>query len=456
MKTVCILGGFEIIYAIFQLFGLVPDNFKYAYFSGSLNNPAIFGMLLSFCMPVCLYFATKSVNRERKLWVLLALVFGIFIILSDSRTAILSSICGIAVILLMEGRSLLGIIKTKRYRIIGIICLVIAITAFYFYKKDSADGRVLIWNVSLDMIKDRPWCGWGFDGYIAQYMNYQADYLTAHPDSPFVLLAGETQNPFNEFLHVALIYGIPCALLMVAVMLWAIWYIYNRVREHRSILLSLLLVLIFWCFFSYPLNMPFVWLIILFIGLSMVNDTPRIPLHKLCMALVLVLGVWCLYSLIVTGSRDFRRLCLQERARDYDNDEIMAEYDKMYKDYSDDYMFIYNYGALLHLRGEYKKSLKVFKAGEKYLADYNMMLLMGDDYQQLNMPDSAIICYQRAGEMIPNRYLPLYYQMVVHQEQGNDDEARKVAEMIIHKENKIKKSKTIQEIIKRANECLKG
>ena len=46
MKTVCVLGIIEILYSIIQLFGFVPNNFHYAYFSGSLNNPAIFGMLL--------------------------------------------------------------------------------------------------------------------------------------------------------------------------------------------------------------------------------------------------------------------------------------------------------------------------------------------------------------------------------------------------------------------------
>ena len=59
----------------------------------------------------------------------------------------------------------------------------------------------------------------------------------------------------------------------------------------------------------------------------------------------------------------------------------MKEYEEIYKEYYDDYMFIYNYGALLHLRGEYKKSLEVLNAGKKYLSDYNMMLLIGDDYQ---------------------------------------------------------------------------
>ena len=139
-------------------------------------------------MPVCVYYAVKSVGREQTLWEVAAMIFGVFVVLSNSRTAILASVCGIAVILLMEMKSLHRFICNRRYRTIGMVGLVIVFTALYFYKQDSADGRVLIWTVCLEMVKDRPWLGWGFDGYIAQYMNYQADYLTAHPDSPFVML----------------------------------------------------------------------------------------------------------------------------------------------------------------------------------------------------------------------------------------------------------------------------
>ena len=127
----------------------------------------------------------------------------------------------------------------------------------------------------------------------------------------------------------------------------------------------------------------------------------------------------------------------------------------MYRDMSSNGLFLYNYAAMLHLNGDYEKSITVFKECSAYINDYNMMLLMGDNYQQMDIPDSAIVYYKRASEMIPNRFLPLYYQMAVYQEQGNNNKAKEIAEIIVHKENKIKKSKTVNEIIKKANECLR-
>ena len=59
-------------------------------------------MLLSFCLPISVYYAIQKEGRIRVLWELLVLLYGVFIVLSDSRTAILASVCGIVIILIIE------------------------------------------------------------------------------------------------------------------------------------------------------------------------------------------------------------------------------------------------------------------------------------------------------------------------------------------------------------------
>ena len=118
LKTICLLGLLEASYAILQLFGLVPDNFRYAYFSGSLNNPAIFGMLMSFCVPISVYYAVRTSDIKQTIWEAIALTFGVFAILSDSRTAILASLLGTAIILTMELKSLRRLINPQIRRVI--------------------------------------------------------------------------------------------------------------------------------------------------------------------------------------------------------------------------------------------------------------------------------------------------------------------------------------------------
>lgn len=455
MNTVCLLGVLEILYAILQLVGFAPDNYKYPYFSGSLNNPAIFGMLLSFCLPISVYYAIQKEGRIRVLWELLALLYGVFIVLSDSRTAILASACGIVVILFTELVSLQNLFRSQCLRCIVLIGIAAICIGLYYYKQDSADGRLLIWTVCMEMIKEKTWFGWGFDGYIAQYMNYQADYMNANPKSPFILLAGETQNPFNEILHIAILYGVPCAVVFTGMIVFLVWFIKSRVNAFKSILLSTVCVLIVWCLFSYPFNISFVWLIILFVILCLVPNEIRLYRPKICLGVVLALSMCTLYLLGASATHDFRKLYVQESSVHWSYNQIVETYESMYNDYNEDPIFLYNYGALLHLHGDYLRSLEVFQQGTKYLSDYNMMLLMGDDYQKLERYEEAIACYRRAGEMIPSRYLPLYYQMKLYQENGDLEESHRIAHKILKKENKIKKSKITQQVIKEASECLR-
>jgi tetratricopeptide (TPR) repeat protein len=207
--------------------------------------------------------------------------------------------------------------------------------------------------------------------------------------------------------------------------------------------------------FSYPLNIPFVWLIIFFIILSSIPIKLNKSKNIAKTIVVLSLGSLCFYLIGRSAVRNIRRIYLQEHAMTIFDIKILEKYDTMYKEFSNDGLFLYNYAAMLHYYGDFRKSIAVFKDCSSYINDYNMMILMGDNYQQLNIPDSALKYYKRASEMIPNRFLPLYYQMTVYQEQDEMNKAKQIAEVIIHKENKIRKSKTIEEIIKRANDCLK-
>ena len=453
-KSICIIGFLEIVYSVVQLFGFLPNNYKYAYFSGSLNNPAVFGMLLSFCITISTYLSFQA-RKGNYSWQILSIIFAIFIVLSDSRTAIIASLCGVTIVIAMKKHnSVVRLLKNRHLLSITAVCLFIILFTLYFHKRGSADGRLLIWNVCLDMIKEKPLLGWGIDGYTAQYMNYQADYLHSHPTSPFAMLAGETQNSFNEFLHIALVGGIPSAFIFLGILLGTMWYILRKKMNHYIVLFSIVVVFVIWCFFSYPLNIPFVWFLLLYVGLSIMPTAVKTPSSRIICLSVIGVSFYGFSRLIIKETNDIQRVYLQEFLSKENGYLVLEKYGNAYNKFSNNGLFLYNYAALLHLYGEYEKSITIFKECSEYVNDYNMMLIMGDDYQQLDIPDSALTCYRRASEMVPNRFLPLYYQMVVYQEQGEYEHARDMAKNILNKENKIEKSKIIKEIIRRANKCL--
>lgn len=453
LNTVCLVGVIEIIYSIFQLFGTVPDNYQYAYFSGSLNNPAVFGMFMSCCNLICVYYLIKTTGREKKIWGYLTVLFAVFILLSNSRAAIMSSCLGTFLILSIEMAQFKAFWGKKKIVCFSIVLIVIAFLFLYIYKRDSANGRILIWLVCLDMIKERPLFGWGANGLSLHYMDFQADYLSSHPNSPFVMLADETTNPFNEILRLSVLFGVPAALLFCSIVTWAIVYVSKNLRDNKGLILGFITLFIIWCMFSYPLKVPFVWLLLLLVFLSIYQNLTFHRSTKLLIPLIVICCA-CLYGLVHAAFYDFKRISLQERANAEFNDQIQKDYEELYKEMSNDASFLYNYGAMLHLYGEYERSLDVFKDCSKYLSDYNMMLLMGDDYQQIGILDSAVTFYNRASQMIPNRYLPLYYQMKLYEDCCETDKARVIAREILRKDNKFKKSIKVQLIINKAKQCL--
>jgi O-antigen polymerase len=454
LKTFCFVGLLEIGYALLQLSGVEHNYFRFHFFSGSFENPAVFGMFLSFCLPISYYYALKAFTIEKKFWYTISAIILLFIILSESRTALISSTSAVLLISYIELNKIKALLEKKHVRWLFIICLLTLGLVLYIYKSGSADGRLLIWRISLRMIADNPLLGWGNEGFISQYMNRQAEYFIQNPDSPFSILAGEVSHPFNEFIFISVNYGIVSLFIIFAFALLTLRMILHNTYPQRSLITSIFVVLNVWCLFSYPSAVPFVWLIILFLIITAYE--PLFKNHKPKLISICILCI-CIISFITTYrsySKEFYRIYMQEKSESNQDDEIMEQYADMYEDYKDNRLFLYNYGALLHYTGKYKESLIVLKKCAHHMADYNVRLLIGDDFLQLDMLDSAITEFHYANYMIPCRYLPLYYEMKLYQDSGKEDKAKELANIILKKTNKVNKSAKVRMIKNLAKDVL--
>jgi O-antigen polymerase len=93
-------------------------------------------------------------------------------------------------------------------------CIIGGGISLYFYKKDSADGRLLIWKSSWDMVTDKPFFGHGANAFQPNYMLYQAAYFEKNPNSRFGNLADNVRAPFNEYLGFLIQFGVTGILLL--------------------------------------------------------------------------------------------------------------------------------------------------------------------------------------------------------------------------------------------------
>jgi O-antigen polymerase len=99
--------------------------------------------------------------------------------------------------------------------------------------------------------------------------------------------------------------------------------------------------------------------------------------------------------------------------------------------------FLYNFGAELNFAGKLEKSIAILDECEKRFSDYDLQMLMADNYYRKGDPEKAIRTYQHASNMIPCRFIPIYRLLEIYRKTGQKDMAVKYANEIINKKIKI-------------------
>lgn len=189
------------------------------------------------------------------------------------------------------------------------------------------------------------------DAFQAEYMDYQAGWLAEHPEEKWERLAGNVRHPFNEYLRIAAEYGV-AGLLLVAGVIWLLWRWYRRCRpEDRPLYRSIGGAGI--CgLFSYPLNYPAVCVLLVLLLGVIVRGRPvcfyggrwfKTGIGALAVAVLAVTLYWN------RAEREWHRIsCLSLNGR---TEEVLTDYARLYPFMRENPLFLYNYGAELHVAG---------------------------------------------------------------------------------------------------------
>ena len=430
------------LYGIAQHCKILPSSNDPFIGVGNFDNPAGYASVLAFSLPFVLYHVVSDKKTIQYIAQIICIIILVAIALTSSRTAILAVI-------------LMGLLYSFRQykdlfinlplwsRIIGSGSIVVLILiGLYFAKPDSANGRLLVWRCTWDMICEKPLLGHGYKSFEANYMLYQAHYFEQNPNSELLMLADNVKQPFNEFLRLTAEFG----LIALLVLLWLTWqlirtFLKNKNRQSFTFISVLLLVTIFSCF-SYPFSYPFTWFIVAFCigGLSTFtnqdkNKSKQISYLKFPIA---SLSIWLLSFTIF--DMYFNRQWNQIIHTIYSGHNIRTpatQYDRLYPFFKDDANFVYNYAVVLNLAGNYTESLQQTIQCEKRLNDYDIQILKAENYKKMDSLLQAKECYQLAANMCPNRFIPLYELVNLYDRLHQPIKAMKLANDIISKPEKV-------------------
>jgi O-antigen ligase len=439
-----LFGMFALLATVLALQGLLQyagvfygvNSFK---ITGSFDNPAGYAAALACLFPYVFRFFSNSRRTVKYTSALIAFIIFLTAALSGSRAAIAACLV-VSACFLFSDYSGLKINKTIK---ITLVCIAIAgMTGLYFLKKDSANGRLLIWQTTWNMIRDKPIAGHGYGAFNAKYMLYQAEYFENRPDSRYSALADNVLHPFNEYLlvlseHGIIGFGVPVLLVLFTVRA----YRRKPGRTKFIAMLSLLSLAVFSCF-SYPFKYPFSW-IMLFLNIALICQAMEISSRTKVYAakvLTIVFAAGLLFAVIILTKAETKWNTIAHRSLAGKTLQVLPEYDKLYAYLGRNGLFLYNHAAEMHEVKEYEKSLSVFGLCTRYYNDMDVQMLLADNYRELGRYDEAEKHFRLAASMCPNRFMPLYQLVLLYRETNRNEEALNLAQQIFEKEIKIPSS----------------
>lgn len=194
----------HIIYIIGQWTGVTDSGNAFFEITGSNENPTVTALYLVGCLPMLI--SRMRLSKSGMLYVLLSCMSIISIWGLRCRTAYIGLAMEIAIMMIMALRRKSSSIKWNVYNIsltVFVLLLFVSVagTKMYGMKKDSADGRLLIWKLSAEMIAANP-AGYGYGLFEKNYNLYQADHFSGHEHS-----GTERRNadfvyvPYNDYLE---------------------------------------------------------------------------------------------------------------------------------------------------------------------------------------------------------------------------------------------------------------
>ena len=402
---------------------------------GTFDNPAGFACCLSISLPFYFYlFRDTSYSLFlRSVIAFMAVFVSVAIIVSGSRTGLISIVL-VAVLMLPLKHT---------YRKVYYLILLMAIIGLCFYclniKQDSTSGRFFIFERSLEMIEKHPFIGYGYGGFMKNYMNFQAEYFRNNPDSVYSMLAGEVRHPLNEFLMLWINWGIAGLFFMIAMFLIPPVYYIRKNRTMDIFVYALLPVFIF-SLFSYPFKYPLPWLVCIIVWVRLLKEIGGI---EKCKVKSVFYGIFicCLFSAFLClcnqWSKEYRWSRGIELMGKRRITRAMNIYDDLYPDMTSNPYFLYNYAAVLQAAGHYEESQRMARRCRRYWADYDLEVMMGDNFRHLGDFRKSEDCYRKAARMCPSRFLPLYKLYVLYGEEGDLSRKKQMAEKILDKPMKI-------------------
>ena len=410
-------GAVEALHGLGQIAGIYPSNHSLFVLTGTFYNPGPYSGYLAAVLPIALYRMSVLKGKKDRLSVV-QYYFSMCVLLL---------ICCV----LPAGMSRVGLLFAS---------------GAYFMKRDSADGRLLIGKITFQAIAGSPWGEENGRTFSAIYGDAQEKYFTdCEYSESEAWVAGTPDFAFNEYLQIAVEYGVWVSVLFITLVL-----VLLKIAGSRKSLAGmggcLVSLMVFACF-SYPLHIPAivsVWLLAVMAlcgeGLVMIRRKPIavvILLPFVVAGLTVSVNMLGMYSARTRAVREWMPVRVMYHSGAFK--AAAEEYGKLYDKMSWNKDFCFEYGRALYKAGSYGKAEEVLLKTMMVSGDPMILNILGRNAQESGEYGKAEKLLLRSTRRLPERVYPHYLLVKLYAEHEYFDRVKLVreAEYVLNTEPKV-------------------
>jgi len=464
-STIFFVAFIESFIGLVQNYGFDFTGLAHFYkIVGTYTTPTLFVACITHALPVglALYYLNKNENIKNIILFTMGLIL-LAVLLSGIRAAWLAALVGTGLFFLLKDLNLIKIWLSKRYikiftLIAGLVLIMFLTFMLYKIRPASANARLLIWRISLNMIKDHPITGIGLGDFAIQYMNYQAEFFKNPANiEHWANVASNVNHAHNEFLQLFVESGIIGFLLFLAFLFFTYQETFRSIRskklnnEDRLIIIgsisaiSSILILSFFGFFLY-----FPYLTIFFIAYLAITVNILRKYQKGIIEFYLPRSVHLTFIFIVTALflqfapkmyKEYKARKIWQQALMlalYKQPELaIKKYNQIYDTLKNNGEFLFMFGATYVSIDSCQKGIELLERSKSNYNNPKIYIALGNGYEKLGGFQLAIKNYQIAGYMMPHQLYPHYLLAKLYHKIKNEEKAISEAQIVINKPIKI-------------------
>ena len=463
-----ILGGMEAVWGLRQIYGLAASNHSLYALTGSFYNPGPYSGYLAMIFPLCLYEWLNLKERTERTWaeqgkyyIALGVMLLILCVLPAgmSRSAwIAAAISGTWVYGMHAswGSKLKEFERKYKKRLVlvciaGSVIIIVAGYALFQLKATSANGRLFMWKISSMAIAESPVIGHGTGNFVSAYGRAQENYFANGEFSETEeLVAGSPEYAFNEYLQVAMEYGIPFLLVVSLVIVFCLW---KGSSEGRIGICGGVISFLVFSFSSYPMQIPgFAVTFYLLLAACAIGRSKVILF--LFISMMALLGTYYWKNNQYAACKDWYRSKMLYNIGAYQS--AKEDYGKLYPELANRGAFLFEYGYSLHKLKEYDNSTRILEEAMAHSNDPMILNIIGKNYQALGDYEKAEEYLIRSTHRLPGRIYPYYLLVKLYAEPQylQPEKLKYAAEIVLTKEPKVQ-STAVREMREEVKKLLK-